>query len=98
MYGDLATPADSLVHLVDLIFGLQYDRPTRRESRVVYILVLVLERETTEDGNDGSWPYDRDLAAMRPETWAWAQAHLKLVERFELPGLRMALFERPDLP
>jgi hypothetical protein len=52
----------------------------------------------TEDGDPGGWPYDHQLASMRPETWAWAQKNLKLIDRISFPGFRMALFERPDLP
>lgn len=51
----------------------------------------------TEEGNAGGWPYDHQLAAMRAQTLPWAESHLKKVESFTLPGLRMALFERKDL-
>jgi hypothetical protein len=52
----------------------------------------------TESGNEGTWPYDRQLAGMRGETLAWAQEHMRHVESFDLEQTRMALFERMDLP
>ncbi|HEU5081525.1 MAG TPA: hypothetical protein VFT72_20090 [Opitutaceae bacterium] len=52
----------------------------------------------TEEGDAGAWPYDHQLASLRAETNAWAESNLKLVDEIAFPGLRMALFERPDLP
>lgn len=52
----------------------------------------------TEDGSNGNWPYDRQLRAMLPKTKAWCDEHLKLVERFEIFGRRMVLYQRPEIP
>jgi hypothetical protein len=52
----------------------------------------------TESGPVGVWPYDAQLAALRPQTKAWCDRHLKLVERFTLFGKHMALYQRPEIP
>lgn len=52
----------------------------------------------TEDGSNGNWPYDRQLRALLPKTKAWCDEHLKLVERFEIFGRRMVLYQRPEIP
>lgn len=52
----------------------------------------------TEEGATGIYPYDRQLAELRPQTRAWCEAHLRLVERFDLAGRRMALYQRREIP
>jgi hypothetical protein len=48
----------------------------------------------TAEGDAGRWPYDRQLAELRPQTHAWAEERLHKVESFEIAGARMMLFER----
>ncbi len=52
----------------------------------------------TEDGPDDVWPFDRQLHALRPETRAWCEAHLRFVERFTIFGRRMAFYQRREIP
>lgn len=52
----------------------------------------------TESGPVGAWPYDEQLAALRPQTKAWCEQHLRLVERFTIFGKHMALYQRPEIP
>ncbi len=52
----------------------------------------------TEQGNAGPFPYDRKLAAMKPELERWCEAHLVLAKRFTLNGRTMALYQRRELP
>jgi hypothetical protein len=52
----------------------------------------------TEDGPVGSWPYDRQLRALLPQTQAWCEDHLKRVEQFTLFGRRMVLYQRREIP
>lgn len=51
----------------------------------------------TEEAQDELYPYDRKMAALRPELRAWCEANLVLTERFELLGRRMALYQRPEI-
>jgi hypothetical protein len=52
----------------------------------------------TEDETAGPYPFDRKLAALRPQVRAWCEANLKPAERFTLFGRRMVLYQRRDLP
>jgi hypothetical protein len=52
----------------------------------------------TADAPVGSFPYDRKLAAMRPQLRAWCDAHLRIANEFTLFGRRMILYQRRDLP
>ena len=52
----------------------------------------------TEEAPPGPFPYDRKLAAMRPQLQAWCEAHLRGVERFTLLGRRMVLYQRREIP
>ncbi len=80
--------------LMMLPTGLSEDRPALYWERLAISDFVFL----TEDGNSGYWPYDHQLAAMRPETLSWAKEHMKQVESFSLPGIRMTLFERRVSP
>jgi hypothetical protein len=52
----------------------------------------------TEDGAVGVWPYDAQMRELLPQTSAWCEAHLRLVERFALFGKHMALYQRREIP
>ncbi len=52
----------------------------------------------TEDGAVGVWPYDAQMRELLPQTSAWCEAHLRLVERFVLFGKHMALYQRREIP
>jgi hypothetical protein len=52
----------------------------------------------TEQGPPGLFPYDRKLAAMHPQILAWCDANLRGVNRFDLLGRRMLLYQRRDVP
>jgi hypothetical protein len=52
----------------------------------------------TEEAPPGLYPYDRKLAELRPQLRAWCEEHLRLVERFELFGRRMALYQHREIP
>ena len=52
----------------------------------------------TDDGPAGSWPYDQQMASLRPQTHAWCDGHLQLVERFTIFGKHMALYQRREIP
>jgi hypothetical protein len=52
----------------------------------------------TEDDTAGPYPFDRKLAALRPQVRAWCEANLRPAERFTLLGRRMVLYQRRDLP
>lgn len=51
----------------------------------------------TEEGPSGPWPIDRELFSLRPKILAWCKEHLRFVQRFTISGLRMALYERPEI-
>jgi len=51
----------------------------------------------TEEAPEGIYPYDRKLAAMRPELRAWCETNLVLIQRFDLLDRRMALYQRPEI-
>lgn len=46
----------------------------------------------------GPFPYDRKLAALRPNVHGWCLANLRPAERFTLLGRRMVLYQRRELP
>ncbi|MSU51658.1 MAG: hypothetical protein EXS37_21635 [Opitutus sp.] len=52
----------------------------------------------TDDAPAGGFPYDRKLAAMRPQLRAWCDAHLRAVNKFTLFGRRMILYQRHEIP
>lgn len=52
----------------------------------------------TEDGPAGTWPYDEQMVALRPQTRAWCEAHLRRMESFTLFGKHMALYQRREIP
>ncbi|MBL9208989.1 MAG: hypothetical protein JNL92_00890 [Opitutaceae bacterium] len=52
----------------------------------------------TEGEIAGPFPYDRKLAALRPNVHGWCLANLRPAERFTLLGRRMVLYQRRDLP
>jgi hypothetical protein len=51
----------------------------------------------TESGPEGLYPYDRKMAALRPELRAWCEAHLVLIQRFDLLDRRVALYQRREI-
>jgi len=51
----------------------------------------------TEGDTAGPFPYDRKLAALRPNVHGWCLAHLRPAERFTLQGRRMVLYQRREL-
>lgn len=52
----------------------------------------------TENDLVGPYPFDRKLAALRPQVRAWCEANLRAAERFTLSGRRMVLYQRRDIP
>lgn len=52
----------------------------------------------TENDPIGPYPFDRKLAALRPQVRAWCEANLRAAERFTLFGRRMVLYQRRDIP
>jgi hypothetical protein len=52
----------------------------------------------SEGGPEGTWPYDRQMQALRPRLFAWCEENLKPVEHFEIFDIRMVLFQRRDIP
>jgi hypothetical protein len=52
----------------------------------------------TDQGGSTFWPYDRQMQRLQPALRAWCEAHFKLVERFELFGSEMSLYQRPEIP
>lgn len=79
--------------IMTLPTGIQEEDPKLYWERLHYSDFVFL----TESGNDGAWPYDHQLARMRPETFAWADENLKRVDELDLEGVKMVLFERRDL-
>lgn len=60
-----------------------------RESDFVFL---------TEEAPVGMYPFDKKLAAMRPQLRAWCDANLRVAERFTLFGRRMVLYQRRAIP
>lgn len=52
----------------------------------------------TEGDTAGPYPFDRKLAALRPNVHGWCLANLRPAERFTLLGRRMVLYQRRELP
>jgi hypothetical protein len=52
----------------------------------------------TEEGGSTSWPYDRQMLHLGPQHRAWCEENLRPVERFEIFGARMVLYQRPQIP
>jgi hypothetical protein len=52
----------------------------------------------TTEGPAGLYPYDRKLAALRPQVQAWCDAHLRLANQFDLFGRRLRLYQRREIP
>jgi hypothetical protein len=52
----------------------------------------------TDGDTAGPYPYDRKLAALRPNVHGWCLANLRPAERFTLLGRRMVLYQRRELP
>jgi hypothetical protein len=52
----------------------------------------------TENDPPAGFPFDRKLAALRPQVRAWCEAHLRPAERFSFGGRSMVLYQRRDLP
>lgn len=52
----------------------------------------------TEGDTVGPYPFDRKLAALRPNVHGWCLANLRPAERFSLLGRRMVLYQRRELP
>jgi hypothetical protein len=52
---------------------------------------------TDDDSTYAGFPYDKKLAALRPELHAWCDAHLTLVRRFVLQSHPLTLYERHNL-
>jgi hypothetical protein len=50
---------------------------------------------TDEENGAGFYPFDRQMQRLRPVIKAWCEAHLRLVDRFEVFGRRMSLYQRP---
>ena len=48
----------------------------------------------TEESSPTGYPYDRQMQALYPRLRVWCDAHLSLVERFEIFGRRLALYQR----
>jgi len=49
------------------------------------------------DAPAGGFPYDEQMRALRPKTKAWCDAHLRLLDRFNLFDRTWALYCRPEL-
>lgn len=60
-----------------------------RESDFVFL---------TEEAAPGPYPYDRKLAALRPQLRAWCDANLRVANQFTLFGRRMLLYQRREIP
>jgi hypothetical protein len=52
----------------------------------------------TESDSAGIYPFDRKLAAMRPQLREWCDLNLRGVERFTLLGRSMVLYQRREIP
>lgn len=52
----------------------------------------------TESDAAGIYPFDKKLAAMRPQLREWCDLNLRGVERFTLLGRRMVLYQRREIP
>ncbi|MDP3073406.1 MAG: hypothetical protein Q8N18_24150 [Opitutaceae bacterium] len=52
----------------------------------------------TDEAPEGSYPFDRKLAVLRPQVRAWCERHLRAAERFTLFGRRMVLYQRREIP
>ena len=52
----------------------------------------------TEEAPAGPYPFDRKLAAMRPQLRAWCEANLRRADGFTLFGRRMVLYQRREIP
>jgi hypothetical protein len=53
---------------------------------------------TADDVPRGVFPFDRKLAAMRPELRAWCDADLRRVREFTLQGRPVVLYQRRQIP
>jgi hypothetical protein len=76
--------------IMTLPTGIQEESPELYWERLKSSDYVFLTRE----GDEGRWPYDRQLAQMRPQTLAWAEENLRAVEEFPMAQQRMVLFER----
>jgi hypothetical protein len=52
----------------------------------------------TEEAPIGPFPFDRKLAALRPQLRAWCEANLRATEHFTVFGRRMVLYQRREIP
>lgn len=52
----------------------------------------------TVEGPAGHYPFDRKLAALRPQLRAWCEAHLRVAHQFDLYGRRIVLYQRREIP
>ena len=52
----------------------------------------------SDAGYVGIYPYDRQMRALHPRLRAWCDEHLRLVDRFQLFGRSMMLYQRREIP
>ncbi len=52
----------------------------------------------TQEAPEGGFPYDRKLAAMRPQLRTWCDEHLRGANQFTIFGRRMVLYQRREIP
>jgi hypothetical protein len=79
--------------IMTLPTGIMEDKPEVLMDRLTHSDFVFL----TEDGDVGPWPYDRQMRALLPQHQAWCEAHLRFVERFELFGHHMVLYQRREI-
>ncbi|MGH7958501.1 MAG: hypothetical protein ACREH8_16030, partial [Opitutaceae bacterium] len=52
----------------------------------------------TEEAPETMHPFDRKLAAMRPQLRTWCEGNLRRTETFNVLGRRMTLYQRREIP
>jgi len=81
--------------MMTLPTGIAEDREEQIWERLRQSDFMLL---TDEPGVQGFWPYDRQMRRLYPALKAWCDSHLRPVEKFQLFGRAMTLYQRPDLP
>lgn len=86
---------DWMPFMMTLPTGIAEDREEQIWERLSQSDFMLL---TDEPGVQGFWPFDHQMRRLYPSLKAWCDSHLRPVEKFQLFGRAMTLYQRRDLP
>lgn len=86
---------DWMPFMMTLPTGIAEDREEQIWERVRQSDFILL---TDEPGVQGFWPFDHQMRRLYPSLKTWCDSHLRPVEKFQLFGRAMTLYQRPELP